>query len=313
MTSNSYKSEKDLVNFLSKLLNRGSIALVIGSGISKPLGLPIWTELIERMFNSQKKIKYDKKKNLLKNAESIKKIVCFSKDNIFNNRVKKALYQDIKNLDYNKIKENSTILALGALTMSSRRGNIANIVTLNYDDILELYLEYNGFIVNSICDDYMLMGNEDIRIFHLHGFLPFSKNKRNSKKITLDQNDYSNLEKNSLSPLRQQILNIFRANFIIFIGVSGNDPDLEYLLNQVKTEHILQRPDYNYWGITITTSRSKKLKSFWERNNVFTKRIGNYPKDLPNLLFSICQKAAKKRNSNHYGLISSLYEILGKS
>ena len=56
-------------------------------------------------------------------------------------------------------------------------------ITFNYDDLLEIYLEFHGLVVEPIWRDEHWASNADIRIYHPHGFLPLDPRHGRSDDI----------------------------------------------------------------------------------------------------------------------------------
>lgn len=66
--------------------------------------------------------------------------------------------------------------SLGALVMSLARGGVADVFTLNFDDVLESYVNIHGFrsqVISEFPSD--LRKDVDLQVFHLHGFLPLNR------------------------------------------------------------------------------------------------------------------------------------------
>jgi hypothetical protein len=121
--------------------------------------------------------------------------------------------------------------AIGSLVMSSRRGYVANVVNFNFDDLLEIFLEFHGFVTDSVFKDRHWAGNHDVTIYHPHGFLPLDKRHPSSDDITLGTDDYLTVmlpdARNLWRPLLQTFL---RTHTFLHIGLSGKDPNLQSLI-----------------------------------------------------------------------------------
>ena len=105
--------------------------------------------------------------------------------------VRRALYDGVA-IDFSSLHRSWTIAAIGALAMSSKRGS-AQVYTLNYDDAVERYLSYHGYICRPIFEERDASMAADVHVFHPHGFIPSpgSQYTSLSKKIILDRRSYS--------------------------------------------------------------------------------------------------------------------------
>jgi hypothetical protein len=284
-----WENDKKLFQFLASLLKYGKISIVLGSGISVDFGLPDWDTFVKQL--------YDTKKEPLPTKGRPERLVenfrrKHGKDHLqFMEYVQEALYLNSR-IDFNALKELSTVSAIGTLVMASKRGSISNVITFNFDNILELYLSYHGYIVNSRYQELHWNSNADVNIYHVHGFVPNPPSKDFSDKITLDQHSYSSVIGDESNPWRQHILSIMRSNFCIFIGLSGDDMNLDSLLDRAHKTHVALSEKKLFWGLNFIKNPDQDTIDFWEERGIFVKSITDYNSDLPNLLYKICQMAA---------------------
>src|SRR5262249_46572895 len=140
------------------------------------------------------------------------------------------------------------LTAVGALTMASGRGNVAKVVTFNYDDILELYLSCYGFHCATVTRVPRWATREDVTVLHPHGFLPSDSTALDVSPIVLTQLDYDDIVGNSKDLWRSTIVDVFRSHFCIFIGLSGTDQNLTNMLHTVSKEHASTESGDLFWG-----------------------------------------------------------------
>ena len=287
-----FENDSTLLNFLSDQLLGGNLTILLGAGISVYFGLPSWRELIERLFAS--------KRSTVPNIDQKRQAEYFRNkfypdDKLgFLNAVKSALYQDVK-ADFDVMRGHTTLAAISSLVMASKRGSASEVITFNWDDLLEIYLEYHGFVTLSIGEEHHWSGNSDVTVLHPHGLLPLSDRRRPTHDIVFDQLSYTEVIGNQASPWRQLLLSIMRAHTCLFIGLSGNDDNLDSLLMACKQTHASVEEGSPYWGIAFTTSNDEPTTMFWKSRGVFLKQISDYDHELPQFLFQICQIAASKR------------------
>ena len=82
-----------------------------------------------------------------------------------------------------------------------------------------------------------------------------------------------------------------RRRTFVFIGLSGDDANLDSLLVDVRDSHASLRENTAYWGVTFKKSPAQ-ADPHWEPRGVFVKAVKDYDSDLPRILFAICQEAA---------------------
>lgn len=287
----SWNNEHALVWHLSNNLCQGHLSLFLGSGISQPfLGLS-WKELVAKLFAS----KHEKMPDCsLEDAATRFRYNYFANDTLgYLNAVGGALYSN-SNLSFEILRRNDTLGAIGAFAMASLRGNARGIVTLNFDDVLELYLRYHGFVTRSVAEDIHWSGLADITIYHPHGFLPSSLNSSSySSDIVFDKNSYGRALGGSGSKWREIIFSILRTNTCLFLGLSGADLQLTaWLADAVKDHPAIRANNLPYWGVAFSTDAGSGVKASWKDLGIFCMHVNDYHKHLPNFLFSVCQQAA---------------------
>ncbi|MGD8778338.1 MAG: SIR2 family protein [Ignavibacteria bacterium] len=283
-----WNNDASLKNFVANQLYLGRLALVLGAGISLKFKLPNWKKLIKNLYIMSDR-DCPKLKNLKKDAELFKSNICSNNNRLYIEKVKNALYLDF-NLDFKNLIKNDMLSAIAAVVMASKRGNVSNVISFNYDDLLERYLGYHGYVVNSVTDSNYWNGKYDVNIFHPHGFLPSKEDLNSSKEITLDMESYSKVINENSNPWRQYLLSIMRTHFCIFIGLSGDDENLDSLLLAVKDSHISLSEGKPYYGLTFLSDESNK--KIWSNRGIYPKMIQNYDKEIPEFLYHICQIAS---------------------
>lgn len=288
-TQDEWNDEKTFIDYLSAQLQSGRVGMALGAGISKPFGLPEWDDLISGMFRIAGKTQ--RAGNAMQLAEYIREKECGGDAAAYKELVSKALYEKA-NTTFDDLRKNDTIASIGALLMASRRGSASEVVTINFDNLLELYLSYFGFVVNSVSEDIHWNLASDVTIYHPHGFLPFNNPKGRSSDIVLDQGSFGRvIGKDSV--WRQLCMNIFRRRSCLFIGMSGDDLNIETMLQEAKISHPITMDGTRYWGVTFSTDDNDMLRTHWQSRGVYYKLISDYHSDLPRLLFLICQRAAE--------------------
>ncbi|SFQ70767.1 SIR2-like domain-containing protein [Variovorax sp. OK605] len=253
------------------------------------IGLPSWDELLEALFKSTSLTRGKNQTNEIAAEEVLRN--GFSGDRIkFAEAIRKALYE-IVNSDPTSIDRSPLMGALGAMVMSSSRGKVSNVITFNFDNLLEEYLESRGFVVRSV--DMLPSWSDygDVTVLHPHGLLPRDFGVDLQRGVIFTQYDYANIIGQEKLLWRQRVSDIFRSNTCLFIGLSGTDMNLMSMIQPIKAEHS-SMPDH-FWGIRLA-GPTDSLGSYWEDRGVVSHKVGSYA-DIPLLLLEICKRAAKLR------------------
>lgn len=286
-----FRDRGSLVPYLAQMLFEGRICLVLGSGISQPLGLPCWEGLIENMYTELgSTFKAVPSTDLRKEAEKIYKKNCHKNKIEFNELVRTALYRNFE-FDILEFRKNETLAAIASLVMGSKRGSAAKVISFNYDDLLESYLRYHGFVVTPIYEERHWSYDADVGIYHPHGFLPHADEQGGSADIILTRESYNSIPYNTNWHWRPHLQSILRTHFCIFIGLSTSDEHIDALLVDSEKNHPYAYTNTAYWGLA-TLKQSEPAEEDWDGRRVYPLIVSDFHDDLPRFLFSICQEAS---------------------
>lgn len=275
-----YQSVDNIKTLVSEALVSGHLRIVLGAGISSALGLPEWNDLVSRMaviLNATPKGNDAAAKSdwLLRNTlDNDKKQ--------FDEIVREALY---KNYDTSMegLSTHPLMVALGALSLPGQRGGVSEIITFNFDNLLEIYLRYLGFVVNTTTELPSLSKKCDVEVLHIHGTLPYPVSKEIPRDIVFTEDDFDTIVgKNNF--WADRVNHILRSNLCLFIGLSGNDPNLRSLLKNAKTDNPLMRSN-PYWGFRFTSETNDPKRNMFNDNGICQITMPHV--DLPSWLLSI--------------------------
>jgi hypothetical protein len=289
-TNDDFEDWDTLSDYLGDQLNGNRIALILGAGISKPLGLPKWDELMTRLYSAKGGIPpaNDPKRQ----AEYFRTKFFKGDPQGFKLAVSKALYEDVDD-SYETLRRCDTLAAIASLAMSSKRGSASQVITFNWDDLLETYLEYHGFVTSSILHDIHWATVSDTTIFHPHGFLPKNSKRKSTDNIVFDQWSYTSIMGNDGRIWRESLTAIMRTRTCLFIGLSGNDDNLDLLLHDCMNFHASNTESTANWGVVFTSTTDETELEFWKMRHVHPVVVKDFDRDLPQKLFCIPQSAAK--------------------
>ena len=287
-----WHNDETLIWHLGDQLNSSRLALFIGSGISEPILNLTWKKLVEKLLRTVG--------GRLSGDSLEEEIARFrfghfgGNDSGYLDAVQEALYSECDS-SFERLQNNPTLGALGALVMASLRGSVGGVVTLNFDDILELYLGYHGFVTKSIYDAIHWNNHGDVIVYHPHGFLPSNMSAHRSHDIVLDKNSYARRLGSEGSKWREIILSLLRTHTCLFVGLAGADLTLSTWLAEVKVDHPSIVAGHSFWGVSFSTDNDPGFHGTWRDMGVYCKFLENYEDHLPDFLYSICQKAAEIR------------------
>ena len=297
------------INFLSEHLMEGTITIFLGAGVSKDFGVPGWVDLLNDLNKSYlvehemgfKVADFVPRVSETSTAQDLQVFADeiqadYGSEAALIEAISKILYPNPSTSSLNKkIFKNELFLAIGAMLTGSKRGHVRNIVTLNYDSMIETYLSIIGYIPRIIYELPSLEGSEDVRIYHPHGFVPNPKNPKwnNSSFIILGLDSVSKRLGTIGDPWFEKVRHILRSSICIFIGMSPrtfNDPAIRPLINTVGEEIKTERPT-GFW--VLRNKLNKGESEAFLRNNIVPLEITE-PDGIPDFLLSICQEAANE-------------------
>lgn len=287
-----WKKREAVVDYLARQLLRGRLALFLGAGVSNFFGLPDWVGLVNALCAKNNCEHADPGSDLTVKVEAIRSRYYADKNSEFLDDVASALYEG-QELDFLKIRSNDLLSAIGSLVMASKRGSAATVISLNYDDLLELYLEYHGFVVDPIWNDRHWAGTPDVRIYHPHGFLPLDPSRKRSDEIVLGMRDYQRIMSDS-SLWKPMLQTLLRTHSFLFIGLSGEDRHLQTLIGGTENSHANVQERSAFHSVRFELSEGSDIAHVLETFGVSTQVVSGYD-ELPDFLFEICQQARQLR------------------
>jgi len=219
-----YQDEENAKDYLAESLHRGSLALVLGAGISMDLGLPSWPELVRRCAESRglswQEIDTAKPSALALQIVANRIEADATNDVDFAKTVERALYDKVELTPDSVVPK--LLLALGALIMSSRRGAVSKVLTYNFDSVLEWYLRLHGYCVRVVQTLPSLVTVSDVDVYHVHGYTPHSSSPDRSESrpiLGLDAVD-ARLSEAMSDPWFRLVHEVVTSHDCLFVGLS---------------------------------------------------------------------------------------------
>lgn len=279
------------ISHLGHALARAQVFLLLGAGVSQGLGLPDWAELVS-LCEKEVGIVHTlpnprKSEDLTKAMQTVREKA--PKD--FANVVRKALYSTLAEDRYpDSLYTLPMLAALGALVMSSARSAVGDVFTLNFDDVLESYLDFHGFQTQSLNEfPADLRGDVDVHIFHLHGSLPLDRKRPASKDLILSQTEFiARISKDADGPWPTVLRSRLLSGVMLAIGTSMSDLDIKVALRKAR-DAIRTRP----LGFVICIGSSHNENALLEEGLV--PLTVEHEGEVAPLILRICQSAANAR------------------
>jgi len=249
---------EDPRGFLAEQLSKGRLALVLGAGISFGFGLPTWDALV----NDVAELLGAVRKPDISNEDFAEDLwrLSGSKNLEFSETVRKCLYKRF-NSSVDDICSHRLLASIGALARPAKRGSVAHIITFNFDNLIETYLEYYGIQVQPIATLPTWDSNlYDVTILHPHGLLPLDSRDAVTP-IVFTKLDFQRIIGETKNKWRTRMGAILNSNTCLFLGLSGEDENLMGLASETKNTHVSSSRQDCYWGVRITATNGSSVVS----------------------------------------------------
>lgn len=233
-------SKQQALRNIGDAYQKEKLVFVLGAGISIEFGLPSWNGLLQNLMvhTIEKEHKVSSVLSKLFNEVfSPNPLIAgrylqgyFEKNNTsFESMVRDVMYSKI-----DKERQSNLLDEIVRICVAPGKSpNLDSIITYNFDDILEFKLEKTKMDIpfRPIYGIGMEIKNEELPIFHVHGYLPEKKKLNTSNKITFGENNYHQQYSDIYSWNNIVQINKFRENTCLFIGSSLTDPNIRRLLD----------------------------------------------------------------------------------
>lgn len=285
--------------YLSDLLVHGEMSLMLGAGVSLSMGLPSWTALVESCEAAVglPSATGRSARELMEAIDEVRRsLEASGRGSEYQDLVRRNLYppEFLTDGSYpNHILANPMLIAIGALVMSSTRGSVSQIITFNFDDLLEWYLHLHGFTTQIISEfPALLRGDADLAVFHPHGFLPLVSDRyQKTSWLVLSHTELLKRMSDAASKWTTLLETVFLSKRFLAVGTSMNDFDVELLLTRAK-EEISDEP----LGFIIARRSADGIQ---ERRLM---ELGVVPvgvddhDEIPDFLLRVCRRAANAKS-----------------
>lgn len=236
------KNQNNLYAIKNIIEKEDNFAFVLGAGISVDPGAKSWDQLLtffteelkkQGIINDEKKLNGKIGGTSIITAQLCKEL--YPNDSDYYWAIHQGIYKDRK-----EIHTDFALYHIAEITRWCVDKAHFRILTYNYDNYLESYLENINIPFNPLFDSKSDI-NDKLSIYHVHGYLPEVKFKshiqeRYRKSIYLTEENYNELYNNPYSWQISSQLSFFRENICLFVGCSLSDPNIRRLLEITKKE-----------------------------------------------------------------------------
>jgi hypothetical protein len=292
--------------YLAESLKNGELTLALGAGISSGMGLPNWASLVNSCCNKvgiqtrfHRNTPTEKLIRAMNDVEDeISKLTtCGSNDDFdiqYTKLIHSCLYKEGKLKYDDSIIKKPLLVSIGALTSGSARGNVKEIITLNFDDVLEWYLSVYGLKTQVAYNLPVLRGNSDVLIYHLHGYVPLRLKSNQKSRIIFSKRSYDEYQAKENLNLQQLVWKDFLSSkVVLFIGLSGYDITFGPIFKDVKNRLKLNSPFKGPNSIWLMSPNTKEQIINEIRDWGGAPVIMDHD-EYPSFILGICQKALKR-------------------
>lgn len=283
--------------YLGQRLSRGELMLTLGAGVSMSSGLPSWDKLVAECEKEVGIVPEEDRssRELMQAIDAVRrKLEKQGRGGDLGGLVRRNLYPAdlLKAGTYpDEIVERRMLIAVGALAMASSRGSVTDIVTFNFDDLLEWYLELHGFTSQVVPDvPTMLRGDRDVIVYHPHGFLPLvEKRYRPTQWLVLSHSELVERLTGVSSKWPTVLEGQLMGKVMLAVGTSMSDLDLQVILRRVQSE-VAGRP----LGFVVVKELEADERDDLMEKGLVPVEVGSYDA-VPDFLLEICRRAADLR------------------
>ena len=281
--------------------------------------MPKWNNLISELFvtliegklrENNVDIPSDKKDKIVEKLMEENSSSQLSQTRLIRSGFENRFTDTISDILYENSHSTSSLINEICQLCISKRGKVGvqAVINYNFDDLIERNLERLRVKYRSIYTEGMIPDNEEVGIYHVHGFLP--KDKQNYKDLeksllVFSEEGYHKLFLDPYNWANMIQLNYLINNTCIFIGLSMTDPNLRRLLEiaaqksldieeRLKHYVILKRTEFNDDENFVRDDKIVKFERIYEalQESFFAELglniiwIDNFS-EIPNLLKKI--------------------------
>jgi hypothetical protein len=215
------------------------LTIVLGAGTSRFYNLDDWNTLLKKLYEITRKGKVsgsnlDLEFEILKSFNDNLSLAQYIIDD-----PKVATLEELRKSLYHKIDLSTPSNLHSEIINLINRGKKIDVITFNFDGILEHFLDENGLKYTSSYGQHLSHSSDLVNIYHVHGYLPISGKITDEIALTFSEKQYIAQYNDVYSWQNQVQLAHYSNNPCIFIGLSFSDPNQKKLLStRIKKDNV---------------------------------------------------------------------------
>lgn len=258
----------DIPNVLLREHEEGNVVFFCGAGISYPAGLPSFSGLVDKIYDSAGTIRLEIEEAAYKRNQYD---TCLD---LLERRLPGRCVELRKNLLSvltPKLELKGAIDTHKALLeLSKNRENTIRLVTTNFDRIFEHLKNQNSYTFNTYAAPMLPIPKRSrwSGLVYLHGLLPENENEEELNKLVMTSGDFG------LAYLVERwaarfVTELFKTYTICFVGYSLNDPILRYMMDAMAAETAKGENTKKTYAFTeFKTKKEEKTVAEWKAKGV---------------------------------------------
>lgn len=264
----SHFKKPNYINEVREKYIKGELVLVLGAGVSISCGLPDWDKLLQLLLAKtfeKDQSSADTLANIFDSVFNLNNLIVgrfldgYYKGKDFQSEIRNTLYSNLKKVNSTLVEEIVNMCSEGKDSTK-----LDSIITYNFDDILEEAIKTKSEHVHfrSIFNEFKSQTENDLFIYHVHGYLPRDGTLSKLNKITFSENSYHTQYSDTYSWQNLIQINKFRDKTCLFIGNSLTDPNLRRLLDISNAQKEIGKCHYIIKCRNDFSSVKRKLQTY---------------------------------------------------
>jgi hypothetical protein len=237
-------NQEQVIGELRKRIQFHRWTLVLGSGVSNSLGIPMWRPLalglVEDIFGGNGRARYASVTKALEAWIGNPLVLVRQLETILGYRsemlgiLRQRLYAK-----YHQRKERLLLEPICRLLLLRGRRSTRHVITYNFDNTLERCLHRLGCDTHSVwSEETFADSRRTLRVYHPHGFLPHPEDDSSDRfldeSIVFSERDYHTQYMRGNTWVDSVHLHHYMSRTCLFVGLSLSDPNMRRLLDHVR-------------------------------------------------------------------------------
>lgn len=299
------KERKDVIERAKIAAQQLNNVLFLGAGVSMSAEMPSWNRLLEELMGEVKQLK-EPTLSAFKEMSSHILEECGDSYLIMARYLQTAIHQYDEKANFSELiqkhlyggeKKSDLLEELSSIIQQKK---VNEVITYNFDDVLEQTLQASGLIntedFTSISKDAEIKSHNTLPIYHVHGIIP---EKGPTDTVVFSEEEYHNRYANSYHWSNVEQLHALSRMHCYFVGLSMSDPNLRRLLD---VAHRMNCTDENPHFAFL---KRTKLEDYCVSSVDKTCKYVHVSKSL------IDEKKQKEIYDLNYGVIENIFRELG--